>query len=177
MTVESFSGTPGPAVPLSHEPVKLFSLFFDEQVIDLIVKETNRYASQCRGDNTWQTTADEIRAYFGFHVLMGINRLPEIRDYWSRDHRLHYSAISERISRDRFEEISRYLHFADNTALPARGEPGYYRLQKVEPIIGAIRDHCLRVHKPRTQNSVDEAMIPFKGKHTHRTLMHIHVPS
>ena len=43
---------------------------------------------------TWSTTSDEIRAYIGFHILMGINRLPEIRDYWVKDEKLHYTPIA-----------------------------------------------------------------------------------
>ena len=143
--------------------MELFSLFFGDDIIDLIVRETNRYAALCRGDNTWQTTHEEIKAYLGFHVLMGINRLPEIRDYWANDECLHYAPIAKRIARLRFEQISRYLHFADNSTLPARGMEGYNRLQKVQPIIIAIKERCLRNHRPTAENSIDEAMIPFKG--------------
>ena len=97
---------------------------------------------------------------------MGINRLPEVQHYWARDARLHYAPIADRISRLRFEEINRYLHFVDNTTFPSRGEQGYQRLQKVQPVIDAIRERCLKAYRPRAENSIDEAMIPFKGKHT-----------
>ena len=72
-------------MPLPHDPLGLFSLFFDDDLVSLIVDETNRYAEQSlQGtDKEWSTNAEEIRAYFGFMILMGINRLPEIRDYWS----------------------------------------------------------------------------------------------
>ena len=105
-------------MPLPPDPLGLFSLFFDD---NLIVKETNRYASQVLEGTTkqWSTDAKEIRAYFGFMILMGINQLPEIRDYWSTDRNLHYAPIADRISRDRFEEC------LDNTTLPSRGEDGY----------------------------------------------------
>ena len=162
--MEPFSGVSGPAVPISCDPEQMFSLFFDDQVIHLIVTETNRYAAQCRGDSTWTTNEQEVKAYLGFHVLMGINHLPEIHDYWSNDERLHYAPIASRISRHRFEEITRYLHFVDNTTLPARGEDGYRRLQKIQPMISAIRERCLSNHRHAAQNSIDEAMIPFKGK-------------
>ena len=158
-----FTGDVGPTVQLRQKPIDLFSLFFTDELISLLVVETNKYAALCRGNNTWSTTSDEMKAYFGFHVLMGICQLPEIRDYWSRDQRLHYSPISERITRDRFEEITRYLHFVDNSQLPSRGEEGYHRLQKVMPIIEIVKNQCLSVYKPGTQNSIDEAMIPFKG--------------
>ena len=49
--------------------------------------------------------------------LMGINKLPEIRDYWSTNEFLCYAPIADRISRDRFEQITRYLHFVDSDTL------------------------------------------------------------
>ena len=160
-----FSGETGPAIPISSDPRELFSLFFDDEVIDLIVRETNVYAQQClvNTTTTWSTTSDEIRAYIGFYILMGINCLPEIRDYWAKDEKLHYTPIASRISRTRFEDINRYLHFADNTQLPSREEQGYNRVQKVQPIITAMKQHCTSLYRPNAQNSIDEAMIPFKG--------------
>ena len=47
-----------------------------------------------------QTSVEELKAYFGFMVLMGINQLPEIRDYWTKDPSLHYSPIADRIAHD-----------------------------------------------------------------------------
>ena len=149
----------------SSNPIGLFSLFFDDEVIDFIVRETNLYVQQCLAETmkTWSTNAEEIRAYIGVNILMGIVHLPEIRDYWAKDEKLHYSPIASRMSRSRFEDIVRYLHFADNSSLPSRGEEGYYRLQKVQPIITAMKQRCTSLYQPNAQNSIDEAMIPFKG--------------
>ena len=97
-------------------------------------------------------------------IVMGVNRLPEIRDYWAWDEKLNNTFISSRITRDRFEEITRYLHFVDNNTLPLRDEPGYHRLQKVAPIITLMKERFLGCYNPHPQNSIDEAMIPFKGK-------------
>ena len=97
-------------------------------------------------------------------IRMGINKLPEIRDYWSTNEFLHYSPIADRITRDRFEQITRYLHFADNDTLPARGEEGFSRLQKVDPIISALKHNFQSAYYPHCQVSIDEAMIPFKGR-------------
>ena len=100
--------------------------------------ETNRYAEQSlRGTKSGL----QMLKKSGFMILMGINRLPEIRDYWSNDEYLPYSPIADRISRDRFEQITRYLHFADNDTLPARGEEGFCRLQKVDPVISALKQN------------------------------------
>ena len=59
--------------------------------------------------------------------------------------------------------MTRYLHFVDNRSLPARGEDGYHRLQKVLPIITLLKERFLRSHNPHPQNSINEAMIPFEG--------------
>ena len=98
---------------------------------------------------TWETSIEELKAYLGFMIVMGVNRLPKVRDYWSRDEKLHNTFIASRISHDRFEEISRYLHFVDNTTLPARDEPGYHRLQKVLPVISEMKQrfHIVLIHK------------------------------
>ena len=107
---------------------------------------------------------EELKAYLGFMIVMGINRLPEIRDYWSTDEKMHNTFIASRITRDRFEQISRYLHLVNNTSLPSRNQPGYHRLQKVLPIITHMKQKCKENYNPHPQNSVDEAMIGYKGK-------------
>ena len=88
---------------------------------------------------TWETNLEEMKVYLGFMIVMGMNSLPEIRDYWSMDTKLN-NTISSQITRKRFEEISQYLHFADNTTLPLRDEPGFHRLQKVMHIITSMEE-------------------------------------
>ena len=156
----------GPTVPLPGDPLSLFSLYFDDALLSLIVRETNRYAEQALSGTSkvWSTDAAEIRAYLGFMLLMGINELPEIRDYWSSHEYLRYAPIADRISRNHFETITRYLHFVDNATLPSRGQDGYSRLQKVEPVITALKANFMSVYYPHCQVSIDEAMIPYKGR-------------
>ena len=155
---------------MSSDPLTLFGMYFTDKVINLIVQEMNHYTQHvlaAKGsDKVMSTNAAEIKAYFVFCILMGINRLPEIRDYWSTDPFLHYAPIAEKISRDRFEELTRYLHFVDNTTLPARGQPGFSRLQKVDPIVAAVKAKFTEIYSPHREVSVDEAMIPYKGRST-----------
>ena len=110
----------------------MFSNCFSDEILSLIVRDINRFAAQCfaapQRMPTWETNLNEIKAYLGFMIVMGINRLPEIRDYWSVDMKLNNSYISSLITRKCFEEISRYIHFVDNTTLPLRDEPGFHQL-------------------------------------------------
>ncbi len=43
---------------------------------------------------------DDMEAYFGFNILMGINSLPSLEDYWKKDPVCHYAPVADRISRD-----------------------------------------------------------------------------
>ena len=107
---------------------------------------------------------EELRAYFGFKIMMGLVPLPAVDDYWRRDPLFHYAPIADRISRKRFREITRYLHFADNTHLPQPGEPGYDRLGKVRGIMGKVQERFTALYKPHCECAIDEAMIPFQGR-------------
>ena len=118
---------------------------------------------------------EELRAYFGFNFFIGLVREPEIRDYWSNDDTFHYSPVAGRISRHRFEKISRYLHFVDNRQLPAHGAPGYHRLQRMKSVVDALRSRCSAVYHPRPNISVDEAMVQFKGKPCVLMIIHVHL--
>ena len=116
---------------------------------------------------------EELKAYLGFCIVMGLVQMPAIDDYWSVDLFLYYPSISSRIPRQRFRDISRYLHFTDNSALVPRGQLGYDKLGKIRPII----DHCRRVFlqgfDPHCECAVDEAMIPFQGRSSLKQYMPI----
>lgn len=163
--VDNFLKNVGPKIGVSSV-LEIFLHFFTPYLISLILEETNRYAASCRteADDSWLTYKEEIKAFIGFKILMGINRLPHIYDYWSNSPLLHYFPIASRISRHRFMELSQYLHFVDNETLPKRGEEGYNRLGKIQPVIDEVRKMCLENYDPHRENSIDEAMIKFKGR-------------
>ena len=87
MTIEPFLGSLGPTGCVSDDPLEMFSTFFTEELLEDIVHETNRYAAQYLATHQpndtpgWNTNVEELRAYLGFMILMGINELLEIRDY------------------------------------------------------------------------------------------------
>ena len=81
----------------------------------------------------------------------------------------HYAPIASRISRDRFMEISRYLHFVDNTTLEPRESPSYDRLGKVRPLIDHFTDKFKEVYVPHKEVAIDEAMIKFTGRSSSST--------
>ena len=112
----------------------IFKLFFTVEILQYIVEQTNKYALECMGQpsfDSWQPlTVADLEAFMGFMLLMGIVNLPALFDYWKSDPVYHYTPIVSRISRTRFIEISKYLHFADNQSLPPTGTPEYKQIGK-----------------------------------------------
>ena len=149
-------------------PSDVFQLVFDRDLQAQIVEESNRYAKQVMGEESYQRwspiTLEEIRAFLGFNILMGIVHLPAIDDYWSRDQHTRYAPIADKISRQRFRDISRYLHFVDNDHLAPREDPSYDRLGKVHPLINHLSKKFEEVYEPTRNVAVDEPMIKFQGR-------------
>ena len=116
-------------------------------------------------------TRADIEAFLGFNILMGINSLPTLHMYWEKDSWHHCDLIADRISRHRYKEISRYLHFADNNILSPRGSSHYDCLGKVRPLLDHLSSKFLALHNPGKNLSVDEAMIKFQGRSTLKQYM------
>ena len=133
--VEDFNEPVGAAVSVPNTVKGVFQLIFDRVLIDHIVEETNRYAKTVMGESRYEKwekiKADDIYAYFGIMIMMGLVELPSLHDYWQRDPLFNCPAIAERMARDRFLEIHKYLHFVDNSSLIPPGHPEYDRLCKV----------------------------------------------
>lgn len=167
LDIAPFTQSIGPAVAIPHSQLETFNLFFTDGICSFIVQQSNLYAEQVLGDKYGDLepiTTQELRAYFGFMLLMGLYPKPALSDYWRRDHFVNYPPISDRISRDRFYDIHRFLHFADNSQLPQKGEPGYDRLGKVHEIMDQVQQRFLTLYQPHCENAIDEAMIPFQGR-------------
>ena len=168
ITVVPFTSSVGPTFQVEDSPIDVFQHFLPDQFLQNICVQTNLYAEQVMGPAKYlewkEVNVIEMKAYIGFSVLMGLVRLPAIEDYWKVDPHLHYAPIADRISRQRFRDISRYIHFVDNTQIIAHGQPGYDKLGKVRPVI----EHCSRVfeesYNPHRECAIDKAMIPFQGR-------------
>ena len=162
--IKDFTSPVGPTKPLPSTVLELFLCFFTRELLQIIVDQTNHYAISCIVDQWNDITMEELMAYLGFMILMGLVPLPSIHDYWQRSPVFHYSPIADKISRDRFCEIQRFLHFVDNDFLQPYGSDGYDRLGKVRPIIDHLVGKYLEMYNPNKQVSIDEAMVPYKGR-------------
>ena len=79
VNVQRFNRCVGPAVTLSVRIVDIFKLFFTSALVDLIVEQTNLYASQMMSDGQyakWEdVNAEEIYAYMGINHILALRLL------------------------------------------------------------------------------------------------------
>lgn len=117
--------------------MEAFGLFVDEEVIQLLVHETNRYAEQqlnsvhvTRGSRKkkWVPTNDrEMKKFLGIMLWMGLVKAGLLEDYWSKKPIYNFGVPAKTMSRNRFQLLLNFLHFADNTTIAA----GVQRVQRV----------------------------------------------
>jgi Transposase IS4 len=109
-----------PPISKANSPLEFLKTFLTDDIIDGILTETNLFASQIievkptAFRNFKDVTKDELWTFFALELLMGIVKKPTIKDYWTTDELLHSPMFPKAMSRNRFEEILRILHFSDN---------------------------------------------------------------
>lgn len=140
--------------------VELFELFIDEDVIDLFVTESNRYATFINA-GTPNITANEIKCFIGILVLSSYNTLPNKRLYWDGQDDTRNVLVVNAMRRNRFEQILRFLHCKDNTKIDPQN-----KMWKIQPLIDKIKTKCLKYFVPEQNLSYDESMVKYYGKHS-----------
>jgi len=140
--------------------------------MDVIVKQTKKYTKQYIAKNVMKpylsvnnwipTTLDEMVAFFGLCMLMGIVYKPRLTMYWSTDVVYRTDVFPSIMSRDRFL-LLRFLHCADNSVVSA-AEQKRDRMYKLKQIMDMICDCCKSVYTPGRDLCVDESLLLFNGR-------------
>ena len=95
---------------------ELYNELFSEMA-DLIVAETQRYASRDKNDPSFAFTKNTFWNFLGLLLLSGINIRTSERDYWSKSPALECRVFIQTMSRNKFQQIKSYLHVAENQSL------------------------------------------------------------
>ena len=145
-----------------ENPIDYFKAFFSDEMTELIAEQTNLYSVQCDvAKGSVGTSKTEIERLLSVFLKMCIVQMPRYSMYWEAETR--YSPIANLISRDRFKKLKAFLHFNDNSQAPGKNSSSYDKLYKIRPLLQMLKKNCLAV-PPEELNSVDEQIIPFKGK-------------
>lgn len=148
--------------------VDFYKIFVSDDLINYMVSETNRYAQHMKSQaNTlpharikswYDTTYDEMKIFLAALLWMGIVRLPQVRDYWSKND-IYTTRINSILSRNRFEILVRTWHFCDNSNPPEND-----RLYKITPLIDMLVDRFQYAYVAEENFCIDETLVPFRGR-------------
>ena len=176
-----FRAKPGSKLDISSAAIEIdyFSEFFDPSLIELAVFQTNMYAQfhmdmiARKHDALWvNTNKEEMSAFIGLLIMMGIDHKSCLEDYWSTDPYLINPGISKVMTRCRFQQLHRYFHLADAVTDPKRVADEEERkkrmiaepLYKVDPWLKPVLECCQTKFQMGQDISIDEGMVAFKGR-------------
>lgn len=92
-------------------PIESFNLFFNENIIQIIVKHTNAEAQRVLQDRWKQTDNIEIQAFIGLLSSIGVNKQGgvDFREFW--DPIFGDPIFRASIGKNRFASLLRYFFF------------------------------------------------------------------
>ncbi|CAG4980848.1 unnamed protein product [Parnassius apollo] len=106
-------------------PNELFRLFLTDEIVDNMVLETNLYAEKFLTNpdlkkksrfRYWKPiNREEMPKFLGVALVMGLNKVPHVNHYWSKNIMYRNEYIIKVMSRDRFTAILKFWHFNDDT--------------------------------------------------------------
>lgn len=140
----------------------IFFSLFDDEVCDLIVTESKRYAMQKNDEHFAQTfNTVLLKRFIGILILSGYNKLPQIGCYWSTNPTLGSSIVKQTMPRSMFRKIKQYLHFHDNNNLDRND-----KYTKVRALFDVINKKFMQFGVFEEHLSIDEQMLPYFGRHS-----------
>jgi DNA excision repair protein ERCC-6 len=146
---------------VDYTPTLLFEKFINDEVIDMLVNNTNKYAMIDKGKVSFQTSSSEMRVFMAILFTSGYAPLPRRRMYWESSDDVHNTAISNSMTRNRFEELMMCVHVADNAVLSPND-----RMAKIRPLFNSLNEKFLAEFPYDQHLSIDESMVPYYGRHS-----------
>lgn len=141
-------------VAAEASPLDLLQLFLPLRLIEEFAHHTN--ASAPFG---WRpTTAQELYAFIGVHIYMGIDRLPETELYWTGNY--VHSFVTDIFSRDRFKQLRRFFSVVEQNSEYALRDP----IPHVRALAAVLNASFAAHYQASTELTLDEAIAAFKGR-------------
>nr|XP_022904168.1 piggyBac transposable element-derived protein 2-like [Onthophagus taurus] len=140
-----------------ESPLYFFRQYFTKDLFELMTVNTNLFAVQQHARFA-ATTQNELEVFVGMHILMGNLPYPRLKCYW--ENKLRIPTIADAMPRDRFHKLRSFLHFVNVEEKPPECKDRFW---KIRPLYNTIRKRILQLPL-ETKLSIDEQMVPFKGR-------------
>ena len=161
-----------------------FKLFFDEEIITYIKKESLDYMEKITKKEkevkfgsrlyylkNYEINNEDLYAYLALKIYMGILKLPKKEMYWSTSILYHNNFISSLMPKCYFKFIESSLHFVEiNEEENKKNKDPRYKLGK---ILDLLNDKFNKYYILEQQITIDETIVNFKGTNS----MKFYIPS
>ena len=147
-----------------NKPIDYFSEFCVSSLLQNILEETNRYASQNPITESSRMKAwspdikTELENFLGLSILIGHVQKDDLQSYWSTILLLHTPICCQIMSLDRYMHILRCLHFHDNEEIVN------HPFVKIKSVIGHVQSKFSTVLTPGKNLCIDENILIWKGR-------------
>lgn len=140
--------------------LQVFETLFDSEVVEYIVDQTRLYASQCNAHN-FSFTENDLKVFLGILLFSGYHSMPRENMYWELAEDTRSPLVSNNMSRNRFKEIKKFVHLADNNNLILTD-----KMAKVRPLQTLICQKFCQFGYMHEKLSIDESMVKYFGGHS-----------
>ncbi|XP_035222357.1 piggyBac transposable element-derived protein 3-like [Stegodyphus dumicola] len=138
-------------------------MFFTDDLVNHIVHQSVSYATQ-NNRHQYTLSSDCFKKFLGFLLLTGYHSLPQEQMYWSEEEDIDIGIVRKCMSKNRYIEIKRNLHFSDNTNIPLiNGNKD--RLFKIQPILDELNKAFMQFGVFSYNICIDEQMVRYYGHH------------
>jgi hypothetical protein len=167
-----------------ERPIDFFELFWDSEVWNMLVENTNAYAqykeARSRNYKTEKTsrwwkaiTLYEMRTFIALIIYIGIIGAQNIESFWvngTKGKPLTIYKPMEYMTFYRFQQIMRYFHVSPPPTSSIRLPSSHWHL-KLEPLASLLRTKFKAFVILGQNVSFDEMMVPYSGRSKHTLKM------
>ncbi|CAH2000965.1 unnamed protein product [Acanthoscelides obtectus] len=165
-----FTSNSGVQVNILKDVWQIFEYFSDDNLMDIIVRETNRYASQYISSNKDKLKSNsqakkwfdsnEIRTHIGLLILHSICPKPESKMYFSRQESIGTPFFSKVIGERRFDLLLKFLLFVNNSSINPYINP---KIDQSFPVLDLLKKSiCQLMYQNKT--AIDKSLITWIGR-------------
>lgn len=139
--------------------IQLFERFFDNEVLDLILTQSNLYANQNNRHN-FLLEKYQLQRFIGFLLLTGYHELPRERMYWEHSEDVSLPIVRKAMSKHQFGEMKRNIHLCNNDNIDKDD-----KMFKIREYYSLLNNKFSQFGAVETCLSIDEQMVPYFGRH------------
>lgn len=143
-----------------YNEVEVFEKLFDVEVRQLIVSQTMLYAGQ-KNQHNFSFNEEDLKVFIGILLFSGYHSEAREFMYWKMSADTHVPIVANSMSRNRFQEIKRYIHFADNNNLDLND-----KMAKLRPLSNLLCQKFQKWGYMHKHLSIDESMVKYFGRHS-----------